>query len=272
MAELDDAYANAAYIPGAAEYPERWAMAAESFRADMVLAGRARLNMPYGSSERQAFDLFLPDGAALGLCVFVHGGYWLRFDRSYWSHFAAGVLANGWACALPSYDLAPSVTIAQITQQIAAVIPKIAALVPGPMTLTGHSAGGHLVSRMLAADMLPDGVRQRLECVVPISPVSDLRPLLQTSMNAQFKMTPEDAEVESPVLQPRPDCAVHVWVGADERPVFLDQAKWLSDAWAADLTIAPGKHHFDVIDALTDETSGLVRALVCWQHSARTRP
>ena len=47
--------------------------------------------------------------------MFVHGGYWLRFDRDMWSHLAAGAVARGWACAIPSYTLAPEARISAMT-------------------------------------------------------------------------------------------------------------------------------------------------------------
>ncbi|APX12857.1 alpha/beta hydrolase [Tateyamaria omphalii] len=259
MPDMDDAYANGAYIEGAADYPPRWAEEAEAFRK--ALGPRARLGLSYGPSERMALDHFLPEGEAKGTLIFVHGGYWLKFDRSYWSHLAAGALAQGWCVAMPSYDLCPSVRIAGITQQVAQAVMAVADGSMGPISLAGHSAGGHLVSRMLAPGMLPASVTARLNHVMPISPVSDLEPLLQTTMNADFSLDAAMARAESPVHQPKPDVPVTVWVGADERPVFLDQARWLAKAWSADHVITQGEHHFNVIDALADPGSDMIRRL-----------
>ena len=101
-----------------------------------------------------------------------------------------------------------------------------------------------------------------LTSVVPISPLSDLRPFLRTSMNDDFKMDEQAALDESPIMMTnRHSAPVTVWVGADERPALLDQARWLSDAWGCDLVIAPDRHHFDVIDSLADSDSELVRLL-----------
>ena len=259
--DWDDAYANAPYIPGAEAYPDRWASEAAAFRDRLQGAGRARLGVSYGPSERQAYDLFLPEGAARGTCVFVHGGYWLKFHRSYWSHFAAGPLARGWAVAMPSYDLCPDVGIAEITRQIARAVTAIAQTRNGPLALAGHSAGGHLVARMAHAG-LSKAVKTRITRVVPISPVSDLRPLINTAMNADFRLSEDSAAAESPALMAAPDWPVTVWVGGDERPVFLDQARWLAQAWGAGHVIDRGRHHFDVIDALRDPDSALVEALL----------
>lgn len=260
--ELDDAYANVPHIPDGAQYPARWTVAAEAFRARLGAERRAELGLPYGKSARQAFDLFHPKGGARGLVVFVHGGYWLRFDRSLWSHLAAGPLARGWAVAMPSYDLCPEVRIADITRQISLAVTVAAARVEGRIALAGHSAGGHLVARMAVPGVLPGEVAARLSHVMPISPVSDLRPLLQTSMNEQFRLDMNAAEAESPVLMRPMPVPVTVWVGAEERPVFLDQARWLAEAWSTGHQIAPGRHHFDVIEALEKAESRMVAQLL----------
>lgn len=261
--ELDDAYANMPYIPDGDAYPPRWAAEAAAFRERLLDQDRAQLGLSYGDTPRQAFDLFRPEGDSHGLMIFVHGGYWLRFDRSYWSHFAEGALARGWTVAMPSYDLCPDVRIPDITRQIARAIPVIAGTAPGPIALAGHSAGGHLVSRMAEPGLLPDDTINRITSITPISPVSDLRPLLRTSMNEQFLLTEVTATSESPALmEHRLALPTHVWVGADERPVFLDQARWQSTAWSCPLRIDEGKHHFDIIDALQHPNSALMKDIL----------
>lgn len=261
---LDDAYANGKFIPNANSYPPRWQEAAQDWRMSENAAGRARVNLSYGPHERESFDLFLPSGRPKGLLVFVHGGYWHLFDKFTWSHLAAGAQAREWAVAIPSYPLAPEVTIPEITKSTKQAIEAAAQEVAGPIVLTGHSAGGHLVARMLCEDGLSPEVAARVQRVVPISPLSDLRPLLKTSMNAQLRLTEESARDESPVLhQQHYPTPVTVWVGAEERPAFLDQARWLVDAWPdATLRIDAGRHHFDVIDGLEAADSPLMKVLL----------
>ncbi|QFS84577.1 Alpha/beta hydrolase family protein [Roseivivax sp. THAF40] len=261
--ELDDAYANAPHIPDAEAYPARWAEKAQALRSKLGAVNRARLGLMYGHGTRNAIDLFLPLRRPEGLLVFVHGGYWLRFGREDWSHLAEGPMAHRWAVAMPSYDLCPRVRIADITRQIADAIAVAAHEVPNvPIRLAGHSAGGHLVSRMLAPDMLPEDVASRIEAVMPISPLCDLEPLLKTSMNAELGLDADSARAESPLHQPKPSVPVTVWVGAEERPVFLDQARWLSEAWGADLVEDAGRHHFDVIDGLEDPDSRMTKVVL----------
>ncbi len=248
-AQADRAYANGAFIPGGELYAARWQAAAAGFRAT------ARWEeLSYGPAERNRLDLFLPEGAPRGLLVFVHGGYWMLFDRRDWSHLAAGALARGWACALPSYTLAPAAPLGAMAVEVAAACAAAAARVAGPLVVTGHSAGGHLAARMGCAD----GPRQ-VRRVVPISPLAELEPLRETAMNATLGIDAAVAAAESPARLPR-RAEAHVWVGGQERPAFLWQARTLSEAWDCPWTVAPGRHHFDVIDDLADPDSALLAA------------
>ncbi|MGI1662472.1 alpha/beta hydrolase [Palleronia sp. KMU-117] len=261
----DLAYTNSDFIPDGASYPDRWATLARDRREVEAAIGRARLNDPYGPGERQKMDIFHPAGRAEGLVVFVHGGYWMRFDRSFWSHLAHGATARGWAVAMPSYTLAPDARIPAMTREIAQAVAHAASRVGGPIRLTGHSAGGHLVARMLCPDVpLPPEALGRLARVMPISPVADLRPLLETSMNATLGLDADEAARESPALCLAPrEVPVTVWVGADERPAFVEQARWLAKAWPhADLVIEDGRHHFDVIDGLANPDSEMIARLL----------
>jgi acetyl esterase/lipase len=261
--DMDREYANAAFIAGAEAYPDRWAAAAAAFRA----TARGTCDLRYGPGERQRFDLFLPEfqpgGAPRGLVVFVHGGYWLRFGRGDWSHLAAGPVGRGWAVAMPSYTLAPAARIGAITAEIGAAVAAAAAHVAGPVVVTGHSAGGHLAARMgNAAAPLPAAVAARIVRVVPVSPLAELAPLIATAMNRDLRIDAAEAAAESPARHPlRPGTAAHVWVGGQERPAFLWQARTLAEAWGCPWTVEAGRHHFDVIEGLADPAAPLAAAV-----------
>ncbi|KMO32767.1 alpha/beta hydrolase [Methylobacterium aquaticum] len=267
LGDIDRAYDNAGAIADAKAYPPRWSEAAAAFRARLSEAGRARLDLPYGAGPRHAYDLFLPEGTPAGLAVFVHGGYWRAFDRSVWSHLAAGPLARGFAVALPSYTLCPEARIAGITREIAAFLDRASAEVPGPIHLSGHSAGGHLVTRMLCTDVAL-ACADRIAGVVSISGVHDLRPLLATRMNETLHLDAAEARAESPVLHaPRPGARLIAVAGRDELPEFRRQNLLLPTIWhglgaeAAAFEIA-GTQHFSVIDGLTEPDSALTGALI----------
>lgn len=264
ITDWDDAYANGAYIPDSQAYPPKWMQAAQAFRSAAVAAGRAEVDIAYGSNARHRFDLFYPEAPPLGLFVFVHGGYWLRFDKSVWSHLAAGAIARGWAVAMPSYRLAPEATLAEISTDVCAAITAAAQRIPGPIRLAGHSAGGHLVTRAVTAGSnLPEDVLNRIGHVVSISGLHDLRPLMKTSMNDNLRLDEAQALAESPALLPvRGTPAITCWVGGSERPEFLRQNRLLASIWPSlgietTEVIIPDQHHFSVIEPLEDPRSDL---------------
>jgi arylformamidase len=266
MRDWDDAYANSAHIPGAEKFPPLWAERAAAYRAGL----RAfRPDIAYGPGDRQRLDLILPDGTPKGLVVFVHGGYWMRFDKSAWTDLAEGARHHGWAVALPSYTLAPAARISDITAEIAAAIATAAAEVAGPIRLAGHSAGGHLVTRMLCDDSrLDPSTCDRIVGTLSISGLHDLRPLLKTKMNATLRMTMEEATLESAALHlPRGRSPVTAWVGGDERPEFIRQAELMANVWTGfdvltRLVVEPGHNHFTVVDGLKDPSSQITATLI----------
>lgn len=252
--DYDLAYSNGPFIPGGEAFPPRWAREAAAFRAS--LGKRAKTAIPYGPKPRNHLDLFLPEATPKGLLVFIHGGWWVRFDRETWSHLAAGAVARGWASAIPSYTLAPEARIKTMTEEIARAVEAAARLVAGPVVVTGHSAGGQLSARMACADV---SLSAPLKRVAPISPLADLEPVSLTAMNAELGLDPAEIAGESPArLSMRPGVEAHVWVGAQERPAFLWQARLLSEAWSCPWTPETGKHHYDVIDGLADPASALL--------------
>ncbi len=199
--------------------------------------------------------------------VFTHGGYWVAFDNSWWSHLATGMLAHGWAVALTNYRLAIQVSMEELAADVAAAIALAGGQVAGPIALTGHSAGGHLTALMASSGLLEAPLRDRLARVMPISGLFDLRPLVQTARNNDLKMTAASAAALSPLLlNPQADFDLLCVVGADERPEFLRQNAMLAPVWAGlgingEAVELAGLHHFDVIDGLADPDSLMCRFL-----------
>ena len=265
MIDWDDAFANMAHVPGSDGLPAFWAERALAYRA---ATPNITQDIAYGDHPREKFDLVMPQGIPKGLAVFVHGGYWMRLDKSYWTDLAEGVRSNGWAVCLPSYTLAPEARISQMTAQIAAAIDAAADRIAGPIRISGHSAGGHLVSRMICKDtQLSKTTLDRLELCLSISGIHDLRPLLKTAMNETLRLDMEEASHESAVLhRPVKGPRFHAWTGGSERPEFIRQAKLLDNIWSSldaqsTCTIDHDHHHFSVIEGLKSPDAAVTQAL-----------
>lgn len=259
ITDWDDAYANGAYIEGMNEILAGWSQRSGAMQPDEVLQL---------GEERPFVDLYLPQGTPQGLTVIVHGGYWMEFSGRDFAHLAAGPRARGQAVAMVSYTLAPRAQIAQITREVAQAVEAAAERIAGPIYLTGHSAGGHLVTRMVCENVLPDTVAGRIDHVMSISGVHDLRPLLRTRMNERLRLTEASAMAESPALQaPRDGVRVTCVVGTEERPEFLRQNALLANIWlglGADTRALEieGENHFSVIEGLEQAEGFLTRILL----------
>jgi len=269
--DFDDAYANMAHIPDAESFVSVWTRDASLFRAGWP---GQQSDLAYGDDQRHRLDLFYPETKPKGLVIFFHGGYWRAFAKEDWSHLATGPLGNGYAVAMPSYRLAPDVGLDEIARDAAAAVTMAADLIAGPVYLCGHSAGGHLVTRLVCgARLLPPKVLERIAGVTSISGVHDLRPLRFTAMNAVLQITERLADSESPaLLLPCPalrdgTVRLSLWVGANERPEFCRQTDLLGLIWGGlgvpvKVTHQPSRHHFDVIDGLRDRQGGLIDAVL----------
>ncbi len=263
ITDWDDAYDNSGHVPQVAQLAEDWLR-----RSDAFHAAHPRETLNYGPGPRQFVDLYRPQGATQGLVLFVHGGYWhLRTGRDF-SYLAQGALARGHAVGIVTYTLAPEARMAEITADVRAALERAARVVDGPIHLTGHSAGGHLVSRMGCAGVLDGPVADRVAHILSISGIHDLRPILRTRMNKVLGMNAVEAAAESPaLLAPRDGLRVTCVVGSDERPELLRQTDLLANVWwglgaEARAVHMPGMHHFDVIDGLATRDGALTRMLL----------
>lgn len=257
ITDWDDAYANGIHIPGGLEFPDRWATTAAAFR-------EKHPPQMMGTAE-----LYLPQGTPRGLLVFIHGGYWMKFGPHFFSHLAGGALARGWAVLLPAYTLAPKGSLQQMREEIAARVTEAAAKIAGPIVLTGHSAGAHLAARLISDDSpLSKDVISRIPRTLLLSGLFDLRPLQRTAMRSDLGLDDATAVAESPIFHtPAETMELHVWVGENERPVFVQQSNLIYDVWAGmprstTLTVEAGRHHMDVVDGLTDPNHPLTEALL----------
>jgi arylformamidase len=231
-------------------------------------------DLRYGPAPKETLDLFLPETAARGTFVFIHGGYWRALDKADFQFVAGPFLTQGIAVAVANYDLCPAVSIARIVDECRRMMVWIAregkqhGAVADNVVVGGHSAGGHLAAMMFATDWDALGLAQDpLVGGVTLSGVHDLKPLVLASMNADLRLTNAEAARVSPVNHVSlTQAPLLVAVGGAETSEFIRQSQLMWDVWpdncrpAAGPLIVAGKHHFSVVADYADPESELTRA------------
>lgn len=269
--QMSDMYNNGKRVPDFAHYLARWRERSGAARARI----RHHADLVYGPAPRNRIDLFLPESTgAVPLLVFVHGGYWQMLGKEDWSCIAAPYVARGIAVAIVGYTLCPATTVAGIAEEVrqACAFLYLHAndyqIDRAHITISGHSAGGHLTAMMLTTDWPARDARlpaRLFHAAVAVSGLFDLEPLTITYLNQALQLTSAQALASSPIFIARQclDTPMLVVVGAVESAEFLRQSSSLVAAWAGTSYYeAPGCNHFSVVDAFHNPASQLF-ALSC---------
>jgi len=266
-------YNNRARVPEHPAVIAGWSADAGAYRANPQTT--ATLDLPYGPSERQRYDLFGDGGGPIAL--FVHGGYWQGLDRSFFSHLARGLNARGVTVAIPSYDLCPAVPVATIVDQIRAACAHLWRRFERPMVVAGHSAGGHLAACMLATDW------SAVDGGLPAAPVRagyalsglfELEPLVGTSVNGALRLDVAEARRLSPLRWAPPrGLVLDAVVGGAESDEYLRQSRTIAAAWGeagvrTRCEVVEGANHFTVVAPLADPDSAMTRRLAALADAA----
>ena len=255
QADRDAAFNNTAACPDGPAYVA--ALREESLA--MRAANTAHLDLAYGPTQREAWDLF-PGAAGSPTLVFIHGGYWQRNDREGAAAVMKGALATGWSAALPGYTLGPDATLTTIVAQIDAALTWLAANGPahgvgGPIVVTGWSAGGHLAAMALA--------HPAVHAALPISGLFELGPIRDTYLDEKLHLTDVEVATLSPQRLPMPDKPMAIAYGSAELPALVANSRDLHERRAAAhragvLAPVAGTDHFTVLEALRAPAGALL--------------
>ena len=257
--DLEAEYNNRTKIADFESIVAGWARDSASFLATRPHADMA---LQYGPTERQALDLFWPEGVTdPPVAMFIHGGYWQALDRSFCSHLACGLLAHGVAVAIPSYNLCPTIPLAELVEQLRRAAAFLHTRYRKPLLAIGHSAGGHLSAMLLATDWQARGLPENLVCAaLPISGLFDLAPLISTSINTGLRLDQDEAHRLSPLFLPSPGWPIHAYVGGEEGPEFARQSRSIAKAWGGTSTSIANENHLTILAHLADPSSPMVRS------------
>jgi arylformamidase len=176
---------------------------------------------------------------------------------------------HGVTVALVGYDLCPQVSIGKIVEEVQQACVFLWKRLGKRLLVHGHSAGGHLAGCSFATDWEKLGAPKDLvPAAMGISGLYDLAPMVETAMNADFKLDPAEAHRISPLYWRAPSGGTFdAVVGGTESDEFLHQSRTIAEAWgkagvATRYEAVADANHFTVIEPLADPKSAMVKRLL----------
>ena len=268
---LDAEYNNRVKVKNAMDWMARAGGESARTRAELPL----RFDVPYGAHHAERLDIFpatRPGPAPVH--VFIHGGYWQRMDKADFSFVARGLGPAGAATVVINYGLVPSIDLDTLVRQCRAAVAWVHRHAiewggdPGRISISGHSAGGHLVAMLLATDWPAlDVPADVVKSGCAISGLYDLEPIRLCYLNQVLALTPEVAQRNSPVLlAPSRATPLILAVGGAEGPEYHRQTDALAAARRTrgvpiEVMDLPGHDHFSIVAELESPFSSLARAI-----------
>jgi arylformamidase len=238
-----------------------------------------RSGVAYGPTPSETLDIFPAEKLCSPIHIFFHGGYWHSLTSRDFAFVAEGLVRNGITAVLVNYALCPSVNIDEIVRQSRAAVAWTYRNAedfggnPERISVSGHSAGGHLTGMLLSTDWgkkygLPPNL---IKGFLPVSGLFDLNPFPFSWLQPKLLLTSEQVLLNSPVfLKPRHTPHVMVAVGADESHEFQRQSKNYTiflqkHGVPAEYLSMPGKNHFNIIHDFLGDGGPLCKKIIEWK-------
>ncbi|XP_058022550.1 kynurenine formamidase isoform X3 [Ahaetulla prasina] len=206
------------------------------------------LNVPYGSSEGEKLDVYLPKKhvESFPLVLYIHGGYWQSLSKDVSGFAACPLVDQGIALAAVGYDVAPKgqleVMVEQVRHSVAFAVQQYTGI--SGVYLLGHSAGAHLAAMVLSTDWAKFGIEPNIKVAQENSPLSCV-----------------------PKVKDKKTCQVLIAVAQHDPPEFHRQSQEYCQAlrtagWKVSLLDLAGTDHFDVIEKLSQENYLLTQVIL----------
>jgi arylformamidase len=259
-------YNNRALVPEHAAHFAHWRDASAHARAKH----RHFEDVAYGQGLNESLDIFptsVPSPkAGAPVVVFIHGGYWRSLDKSEHSFVAPAFTAEGACVVVPNYALCPAVTISQISLQMVKAVAWVWRNIhrfggdPSRINLVGHSAGGHLVTMLLACDWkayAADLPAQLVTKALSISGLYELESVQATPyLKDSLRLTDEVVLRNSPAWMPAPKQAtLYTVAGGIESEEVVRHNTLMQQAWGKShvpvAEVLEGLQHFSIVEAMT---------------------
>lgn len=234
--------------------------------AAVLARGPVHQDIRYGPSTPEVLDIFPTGQANAPVHIFLHGGFWRSLSAKDYAVIATPLRARGVMAVLVNYALCPAVTLDEIVAQCRRAVAWGSRNIgsfggdSGNMTISGHSAGGHLAMMVAEPDWpRAEGLSQHpVRGACAVSGLFDLAPFAHSWLQPVLRLDAGMIERNSPLRRGSiPACPVILAVGGAESEGFRRQM----DAYAAFLSgknaqvtalTEQGCNHMTIMDELAE--------------------
>jgi arylformamidase len=271
QAELDDAYNQSVYAPNQKQVTARYVANSDAVRERLGAPKR----FAYGPAWVESLDVWTTKRPNAPVNVFVHGGAWQVGSAKDYA-FPAELFVNAGA-HFAVLDFSPVTELGGDLEAMADQVRRGIAWVyrnagsfggdPDRLYLSGHSSGAHLAGVALVTNwsrfvLPPDIIKGGLLC----SGMYDMKPVRLSARSRYVKFT--DAMEDATSAQRHLEYLVTPVVlahGTLETPEFQRQSRDFVQAVSAagkpaQLLLAPGYNHFEILETLANPYGLLGRA------------
>lgn len=215
----------------------------------------------FGATEAEYVDIFPSGVSGAPVHIFIHGGYWRAMSARQFAFVAQKLVEQGVTVVLTNYGLCPDVRIGDIVDQTREAIAWVARnasqldVDASRLTISGHSAGGHLAAMMLATDWTAYGLpKDLIKGAIPLSGLFDLGPFPHSWLQPALNLTDAEVADNSPLFLPvHTSARVLIRYGGKEQSEFARQSHTYAEYLASqgiDVDCKPqeGADHFTILD------------------------
>ena len=266
---LDAAYNNRGRFPDTGDCKQAQSDASDVAKAEY----ECKLDIRFGDGETDLLDVYFGQGTGpRPIHVFFHGGYWKSNTKNDFGFVAKPFVPYGVTTVVVEYPLIPTVRMGGLIDRCRASMEWVWNNADsfggdqGNITVSGHSAGGHITQMMMQTDWpsYGDGMpKDLIKAGCSISGVSDLEPVRLSFQNDDLQFPADEAkEFSTLFIDPTHKGPLLAVVGGMEGGEFIRQTTDLADAWSSkgmdvECWEMDGKHHFTTINQYLDADSEL---------------
>lgn len=240
---------------------------------------RVTLDVPFGPSLAERMDIYHATRNNAPVHLFFHGGYWRSLGHREFGFIVDELVTKGITVAVVNYALCPAVAFGEVVRQSQAALAWVYRHAESlgvdreQISVSGHSAGGHLCAMLLATDW--EGVyglpNELIRGALMLSGLYDLRPFPWSWLQPKLQLTGRDVASYSPLFLPaRVPATVHLCAGGKESTEFArqmnDYAEYLRQQGLTTTTaLLPDDDHFSILEHYLDDvvTQGSFVSRIC---------